>query len=61
MATRREIACHDIVPGCDFVTSAPTDEELLAKVAHHAAHAHGLKEVSPELLGKVKGAIHDAD
>jgi predicted small metal-binding protein len=60
MATKRKIACHDIVPDCDFVATAATDAELLAKVADHAAHAHGVKEVTPELLAQVKSATHDA-
>jgi predicted small metal-binding protein len=30
---------------------------LLKKVAEHAADAHGVKEVSPELLATVRSAI----
>ena len=31
------IACSDVVPGCGFTASADTEEELLEKVAAHAA------------------------
>ena len=51
----KHITC--VVNGCDFEASAPTEDELMKKVAVHAAHDHGLKEVSPELAAKVKAAI----
>jgi predicted small metal-binding protein len=53
----KHIACNDVVPGCAFTASAPTEEELLKKVVEHAAHDHGLTEVPPELTAKVKAAI----
>jgi len=51
------IACAEIVPECPFTASAATDEELLQKVAAHAAHDHGITEITPELVEKVKAAI----
>ena len=51
------IACDDLVPGCDFTASADTEEALMAQVASHAAHAHGVTEVTPDLAAKVKAAI----
>ena len=51
------IACAEIVPDCPFTASAATEEELLKKVAAHAAHDHGITEVTPELAAKVKAAI----
>ena len=51
------IACAEIVPDCPFTASAATEEELLKRVAAHAAHDHGITEVSPELAAKVKAAI----
>jgi len=51
------IACASIVPDCPFTASATTEEELMQKVAAHAAHDHGIKEVTPELVKKVKAAI----
>ena len=51
------IACASIVPDCEFTASAATEEELLKKVAAHAAHDHGIAEVTPELESKVKAAI----
>jgi predicted small metal-binding protein len=53
----RHIACADIVPDCSFTASAATEEELVKKVVAHAAHDHGITEVTPELAAKVKAAI----
>ena len=53
----RHIACNNVVPGCGFTATAATDEELIAKVAAHAKHDHGVSEVTPELAAKVKAAI----
>jgi len=51
------IACAEIVPDCSFTATADTDQELMQKVAAHAAHDHGITEVTPELAAKVKAAI----
>jgi predicted small metal-binding protein len=53
----KHISCADIVPDCPFTASAATEEELLTKVTAHAAHDHGITEVTPELAAKVKAAI----
>ena len=53
----KRIACADIVPDCPFTASAATEEELLKKVVAHAAHDHGVTEITPELAAKVKAAI----
>jgi predicted small metal-binding protein len=55
----KHIACAAIVPDCPFTASAETEEELLKKVAAHAAHHHGITDVTPELAAKVKAAIKD--
>lgn len=53
----KTIVCAQIVPECPFTASAATEEELIQKVAAHAAHDHGITEITPELLAKVKAAI----
>ena len=53
----KEIACNDVVKGCAFHAAAATEEELLAKVAEHAAECHGVKVITPDLAAKVKAAI----
>ena len=53
----KHIACSDVVEGCSFSASAPTEEELIQKVVDHAAQGHGVAQVTPELAAKVKAAI----
>ena len=55
--SRRRIACGDVVAGCGFTASAETDDELIQKVAAHAAEHHGVNEITPELAAKVSAAI----
>ena len=54
---KKYIACASIMPGCPYTASAATEEELLNKVATHAADDHGITDVTPELVAKVKAAI----
>jgi predicted small metal-binding protein len=53
----KHLACGDVVPGCSFMAQAETEADLLEKVKDHAAKAHAVKEVTPELAAKVKAAI----
>ena len=53
----KHIACSDVVQGCSWTASAPTEEELLQQVAAHAEEAHQVKEVTPELAALLKAAI----
>ena len=53
----KHIACSTLNPGCAFEASAETEEALLSQVAAHAAHAHAITEVTPELAAEVKAAI----
>ena len=53
----KHMACGLVVPGCEFEATAPTEEELLKQVIAHAAEAHGVTEITPELAAKVKAAI----
>jgi predicted small metal-binding protein len=53
----KQFSCGDVVPGCQAVFTAPTDEMILSQVADHAAEDHGLDEVKPELVGAVVANI----
>ena len=54
----KTIRCNDVGPDCAFTASAETEEELMQKVAAHASE-HGITEVTPELLEKVKAVIKE--
>jgi len=51
------LACGDVMPGCAATFEADSEDELLAQVGPHAAEAHGITDVTPEVLQAVKGAI----
>jgi predicted small metal-binding protein len=55
----KQLACGDVVPGCTFVAQAKDNDDLLKQVVTHAAEVHGVTEVSPELLAKVKAAVKE--
>lgn len=55
----KHLACGDVVPGCGFTASGATEDEVLEKAATHARDDHGLKEITPELVARVKAAIAD--
>ena len=55
----KRIACGDVVPGCKTVLTAPTKDELVKKVVAHAAQAHGITDVTPEVAAKVNASIQD--
>jgi predicted small metal-binding protein len=57
----KHIACAEIVGGCGFTAEAASEGELIQKVAAHAAHDHGVKEITPELAAKVKAAIRERE
>ena len=53
----KKFACGDVVPGCDAQWVCSSEEEVLAEVAAHAAEAHGITDVSPELVTLVRSHI----
>jgi predicted small metal-binding protein len=53
--------CRDVGVDCDFQARGETDQEVLRQCAEHARSAHGMKALPPDLLAKVKGAIHDEE
>ena len=53
------LKCGDINPGCNFEIRADSEHDVLRKAAEHAKTAHQMENIPPEVLSKVKGAIHD--
>ncbi len=54
-----ECAKVDPSSGCKHMVRGKTEEELLRKAAEHAKE-HCIREVTPELIERVKTYIHDA-
>jgi predicted small metal-binding protein len=53
------LRCRDVGFDCDGVIRAETEEEVLKKAAEHAQTVHNLKEISEEVVEKVRAAIRD--
>ena len=53
------INCRDVGFDCDGVIRAETEEELLQLVAQHAQTVHGLEEVTPEVVEKVRSVMRE--
>lgn len=51
--------CGDLVPGCETVLEAETEEEILGRIADHARADHGMDHVPPEIEDKIRAAISD--
>jgi predicted small metal-binding protein len=56
------IECAKVDPssGCTHVIRGKDDAEVMQNAMEHAKE-HGIREVTPELMAKVKAAIRDAD
>lgn len=53
----KEIRCRDVGVDCDWVASGETEEEIMKKAGEHAKKDHGMNEIPPELVQKVREAI----
>ena len=55
----KEFRCGELVPGCDAVFHAESEDEILEHVAVHARDEHGMPEVPPEVVDKVIASISE--
>lgn len=53
------LRCRDVGFDCDGVIRAETEEKILKKAAEHVQTVHNLKEISEEVVEKVRAAIRD--
>ena len=53
------LKCGDVVPGCKEEIKGDSEHDVLRKAAEHAKTAHHMESIPPDVLSKVKGAIHD--
>lgn len=52
-----KLACGDVMPGCAAHFETPDRGLLLSQVGAHAAEAHGITEITPEVLRAVEEKI----
>lgn len=53
------IRCRDVGFDCNGVIKAKTEEEALKLAAEHAMKVHGVKEITPEIIKKVKSVMRE--
>jgi predicted small metal-binding protein len=53
------ISCRDVGVDCDFVARGETETDILQQCADHARSAHGMNEIPPELVDKVRSNIRE--
>jgi predicted small metal-binding protein len=44
---------------CDFVARGASADDVLSQAVIHAEKDHGITDLSPEMVTKVKAAIHE--
>jgi predicted small metal-binding protein len=52
-----KLACGDVMPGCAARFETDDVDALMQQVAAHAAEAHGITEVTPEIAQAVSAKI----
>lgn len=56
---KKVIRCKDVGFDCEGVIKADTEKEALALAADHAKKVHGLTDVTPEIVAKIKSVMKD--
>ena len=55
----KPVRCADLMPGCTcpFAVEGTDVDELLAKLAEHARHDHGMPGIPPAMVAKIRTAL----
>jgi predicted small metal-binding protein len=52
-----KLACGDVMPGCSAHFENSSRDALLTDVARHAAAAHGITDITPDILSAVNAKV----
>ena len=53
------LRCRDVGLDCEGELRGATEEDILRQAAEHAQSVHNIRDMSPELVQKVRAAIRD--
>jgi predicted small metal-binding protein len=53
------IHCRDVGFDCNGVIKAKTEKEALEMAAAHARTVHGVKEITPDIVEKIRSVMRD--
>ncbi len=57
----KEFNCSQLVPGCTAAFQGESEDAILQQVATHAREEHGMEEVPPEVVDRVRAAISERE
>ena len=57
----KEFSCGELVPGCWATFRGRSNDEILQQVAVHARDEHGMDEVPPEVVDKIRAGISERE
>lgn len=52
-----KLACGDVMPGCSARFESTSRSQLMSQVAAHAATAHGITDVTPDIAKAIDSRI----
>jgi predicted small metal-binding protein len=55
----QERVAEPISLGCNTEIRGESEHDVLRKAAEHAKTAHSMESIPPDMLAKIKNAIHD--
>lgn len=53
------IRCRDVGFDCNGVIKAKTEKEALELAAEHARAVHGVNEITPDIVQKIRSVMRD--
>jgi predicted small metal-binding protein len=55
----KEFRCGELIPGCEAAFRGDTEDEVLAQVGDHARDEHGMDEVPPEVVDRIRASMSE--
>lgn len=56
----KKFECQVVGYDCDYTTKAKSESALMQKIVKHGTQVHNIREMTPEIMERVKMAISDA-
>jgi predicted small metal-binding protein len=56
----KQFRCGELIPGCEAAFQGETEEEVLTQVGAHARDEHGMDEVPPEVVDRIRASMSEA-